>query len=125
LRNLQRSWLPVTLLAGVLLRALIPAGFMPGAQGLAFCPGESFHAGISKPQDSAHHPPGHRMPDSPPAKGTGGGCAFAGSSASIASFGIANASPEVGPSPAVLPIERRPASRPAIMRAQTPRGPPV
>ena len=113
-------------LSALLLRALIPAGFMPvsGVEGLSlgFCPG----AGAMPPGLSHRHDHNGR--------GDGGGdpgrthhnpCLF--SSGATTTFASAPVSPTL-----IAPALTAPVGRfatvvfsPAILRAQSPRGPPI
>jgi len=114
------------LLSAIVLRALIPSGFMPGAHGLEFCDG-----GIPSAMSSMAGMPGHHHHHhdgiGTPSKSTvpGEGCVFAGSAAGLA--------PPCLPTNAV-PVQASttdPVSSsaviwtPTIVRAQTPRGPPT
>ena len=114
-------WLAVAFLLAIVLRALIPAGFMPGASGLEFCSG-----GIPTPMlASAGHAHHHDRTGSPSgSSGHADGCVFAGSAAGLA------------PPPAPAAIAKLPAwivalyvpasavtSASPLLRAQSPRGP--
>ncbi|MCX7056895.1 MAG: hypothetical protein NTZ79_06795 [Proteobacteria bacterium] len=118
-----RNWVAYALLAGLLVRALIPVGFMPGASGLEFCQGGMPSMAASMPAHHHHHAEGQQAPSH--STGHGEGCVFAGSAAGLA--------PPCVPSTAV-PVQVATAypvpstsidSSPTILRAQSPRGPPA
>ncbi|HET7755695.1 MAG TPA: DUF2946 family protein [Steroidobacteraceae bacterium] len=130
-RRRRLAWALLPVLA---LRALIPFGFMPGASdgvlGIEFCPGEGkLPPGISgAAPDAGHlaHHHGHHGTGDPglPSGAHHAPCLFA-LSASPA-FAPAVAAPAIVPA-AATPLAEAPASRlflPAIIRAQSPRGPP-
>lgn len=128
----RRQWLAWLLLPALLLRALIPAGFMPlaGAGGayLGFCPG----AGASPPPASepanhaSHLAHTHHKGVAPGAPATHHYPACIFSSGALTEFAASL--------PWVLPaaVPRAPAERvaslvliPTIRRAQSPRAPPA
>ena len=127
-RHARRHWLAAIVLSAVALRALIPAGFMPGAGGLEFCSGglaSMASTMASMPGMAGHHH--HHADAGTPAKTAvhGEGCVFAGSAAGLA--------PPCTPVVAVAVQSDAtysiPASvidwTPTILRAQSPRGPPA
>jgi len=125
----QRQWLLAVLVLPVLvLRALIPIGYMPvserGGLYIDFCPGEAQPPGVLAPQSLAHHHHHGGAGHGTPAPVSHAPCLFA-LSASPA-FAPAVATAAVIPPASTVPAES-PALRvfvPAIVRAQSPRGPP-
>jgi hypothetical protein len=120
------------LLPALLLRALIPVGFMPlaGASGayLGFCPGAgtvppgaaAAAAHASHPAHTHHGGEGRGIPANPhhPA------CVFSAGAATAFAAPPADAIP----APALAPLTERSAAPifiPAILRAQSPRAPPL
>jgi hypothetical protein len=127
----RRRRLAVLLLPALLLRALIPAGFMPmaGAGGphLGFCPGAGeLPPGAAAPATHASHPghaehggDGRGVPGTPhhPA------CIF--SPGAVTAF--AEPPADALPAPALTSLTAHiaePIFLPTILRAQSPRGPP-
>lgn len=114
------------LLPFVLLRLLVPAGFMPmtqaGTLSLGLCPGEAAMAG----QDDAHA----MHHDDHPGQGQPQGdhhapCAFAASAAAASAPDLpALRMARVAQRAAPLPAQALTTSIPAIFRAQSPRAPP-
>jgi hypothetical protein len=128
----RRHLLTAIVLSAVVLRALIPAGFMPGAGGLEFCSGglmasmPSMSGMPGMPGMSGHH---HHHHDGAgvPAKtsGHGEGCVFAGSAAGLAPPCVPVVSVAALPD-AIYPVPASVVgSTPSILRAQSPRGPPA
>ena len=129
-RHRRLAWL---LLPALLLRALIPVGFMPlaGASGayLGFCPGSGAQlpgASERAAPHTAHVGHSHRDGDRPssPAAPHHGPCLFSGGAATEFT-----ADPLLA---VVLPVAQAPTERiaslvfvPAILRAQSSRGPPI
>ena len=128
----RRQWLAWLLLPALLLRALIPAGFMPvaGAGGphLGFCPGAGeLPPGATAPaahgseRGHTHHGgDGRGIPVTPhhPA------CVF--SAGATTAFAVPPT--DALPAPALASLTERiaaPVFLPAILRAQSPRGPPT
>jgi hypothetical protein len=129
----RRVLLALLVLPVLVLRALVPVGFMPvsdrGGLHIDFCPGEAQPPGALALQSLAHQPLAHHhhhggADHGTPAPASHAPCLFA-LSASPA-FAPAVASAAVIPPAATLPAESptRRAFVPAIVRAQTPRGPP-
>jgi hypothetical protein len=130
-RRRRLTWLMVPVLV---LRALIPFGFMPvassGSLSIEFCPGQGtlppgISAGALHAGHLAHHHSHH--PGGDPTLPSGAHhapCLFALS----ASPAFAPAIALLGPDPAAATAFATPAPArvflPAIVRAQTPRGPP-
>ena len=128
----RRQWPAWLLLPALLLRALIPAGFMPfaGAGGphLGFCPGAGeLPPGVTAAATHASHPghaqhgvDGRGVPGTPhhPA------CVF--SAGAVTAFAVPPTDALAAPAPTSL-TERTaaPVFLPAILRAQSPRGPPI
>jgi hypothetical protein len=124
-RRHQLTWLVLPVL---LLRALIPAGFMPlaGAGGayLGFCPGASAPAPSALVGHARHH--SHDEPGAPGAPAGGHphpACIFSLGAATAAAAAVSLVSTVAAP--------RAPADRadslvvlPPILRAQSSRGPP-
>ncbi|MBV8292071.1 MAG: hypothetical protein JOY55_09700 [Mycobacterium sp.] len=128
----RRQWLAWLLLPALLLRALIPTGFMPvaGAGGLhlGFCPGAGeLPPGVAAPATHASHP-GH-------AHHEGGGRGIPGNPhhpaclfSAVATAAFAAPPADAIPGPALTSLTERiaaPVFLPAILRAQSPRGPPI
>jgi hypothetical protein len=120
----RRRWWAAALLPALLLRALIPAGFMPavGAGSLAFVfcePGALVAAGPQAP----HHHPGHDGAGQGPHSASGE-CPFAQSAAP--SLPTLAALPPAHPLIAHVPALRRedPALRSVPLRYAAARGPP-
>jgi len=130
LHLLPRRRLALLVACALLLRGLIPAGFMPaagaGGLGVELCPG----AGVMPPALAAHAAggvhaghPGHHSRD--PGGVHHASCVF--SAGASAAFAAALAAPApAAPRPA---RDRAPAAErehvPAILRAQSPRAPPL
>jgi hypothetical protein len=129
----RRARLTLLVLPALLLRALIPMGFMPLADAtgvsIGFCPGAGAMPGM--PADAVHaqhfgHAPAHH---SGGGAGAGGAlhhapCLFASGAATA----FAAALPAPALAAAALPLTDRAASGvflPAIRRAQFARGPPL
>ena len=125
----RRQWLLAALVLPVLvLRALIPIGYMPvsdrGGFRIDFCPGEAQPPGVLAALRLAHHHHHGGADHGTPAPESHAPCLFA-LSASPA-FAPAVAIAAIIPPAATAPAES-PALRvfvPAIVRAQSPRGPP-
>lgn len=117
-RRRRRALLAALLLPALLLRALIPSGFMPASTGLEFCDG-GFHVGAAL---HGHH---RGMPGSPTGAAHGDGCVFAGSAAGLAPAPASAADAVLAPAAASLALPES-AERVffPILRAQSPRGPP-
>ena len=127
----RQNWLAWLLLPALLLRALIPAGFMPvaGAGGpyLGFCPGAgNLPPGVSGEATHGSHQ-GHAHPDrhgrGAPETPHHPECVFSAGAATA----FASSSVDVLPAPAPFALIGRisaPIFLPAILRAQSPRGPP-
>ncbi|MGH8210436.1 MAG: DUF2946 family protein [Steroidobacteraceae bacterium] len=123
----RESWLAAIILASLILRALIPVGFMPGHSGLELCPGGGTMAGMQ--DHTRSHPSNtnrHAAPDQPPhSTEHSGGCVFAASAAGLAP-------PSVPPSVVFKVVtSERPSILatagffiPTLLRSQSPRGPP-
>jgi hypothetical protein len=128
-RTRRRQWLPAALVLPILvLRALIPVGYMPvsdrGGLYIDFCPGEAQPPGALAASHLAHHHHHKGADQGTPAPESHAPCLFA-LSASPA-FTPAVLAAAVIP-PAATPPAESPARRvfvPAIVRAQSPRGPP-
>ena len=128
----RRQWLAWLLLPALVLRALIPAGFMPvaGAGGphLVFCPGAGeLPPGAIALATHAWHP-GHAQHgvDGPGFPGTPHHPACIFSAGAATAFAVPPA--DALPAPALTSLTERIAARiflPAILRAQYPRGPPT
>jgi hypothetical protein len=122
-RGQRRAFLAIFL--GFLTRALIPAGFMPGASGLEFCSG-GMRASVPAMAGHAHdhYHDGAGAPSGPTSHGDG--CVFAGSAAGLAPLSapvVVAALPNATPSfeiPASAVTSNSPTPR-----AQSPRGPPA
>jgi len=128
----RRQWLAWLLLPALLLRALIPAGFMPvaGAGGpyLGFCPGAGeLPPGVAAPAAHAsHHGHAHHGGDGRGVPGTPHHPACVFSAGAATAFAAPPA--EAIPGPALTSLTERiaaPIFLPAILRAQSPRGPPI
>jgi hypothetical protein len=125
----RRQWLLAALVLPVLvLRGLIPIGYMPvsdrGGLYIDFCPGEAQPPGVFAAQSPAHHHHHGGTDHGTPAPVSHAPCLFA-LSASPA-FAPAVATAAVIPPATTVPADS-PARRtfvPAILRAQSPRGPP-
>ncbi len=120
-RRRIRNWVACALLAGLLGRALIPVGFMPGASGLEFCDG-----GMPSMAASIHHhhyAEGQHAPSH--STGHGEGCVFAGSAVGLAPPCVPSAAGSVQAATAYPVPSSSLASSPTILRAQSPRGPPA
>lgn len=128
----RTALLALILLPALALRALVPVGFMPVVDGeglhIGFCPGEAQPPGALAPALAAghlaHH---HHQGDAghgPPAPASHPPCLFALS----ASPAFVPAAPALAPPPpAATALAAELSNRvsvPAIVRAQTPRGPP-
>lgn len=124
-RRRTRGWVAYALLAGLLVRALIPVGFMPGPSGLEFCQGgmPSMSAMASMPAHHHHHVEGQQAPSH--STGHGEGCVFAGSAAGLAPPCLPNTAVPVQVATAYPVPSTSITSSPTILRAQTPRGPPA
>ena len=125
----RKLLLALLVLPVLVLRALVPVGFMPvserGGFHIDFCPGEAQPPGALAAQPLAHHHhhggADHGAPSSPASHAP---CLFA-LSASPAFAPAVAAAPLIPP--AATPLAESPVSRefvPAIVRAQIPRGPP-
>ncbi|HYL01700.1 MAG TPA: hypothetical protein VEU78_10925 [Steroidobacteraceae bacterium] len=124
----RRMLLALLVLPVLVLRALVPIGFMPvsdrGSFHIDFCPGEAQPPGALAAQPLAHHHHHGGADHGAPAPVSHAPCLFA-LSASPA-FAPAVAALALVP-PAATALATDPSSRvflPAIVRAQTPRGPP-
>jgi hypothetical protein len=124
----RRVLLALLVLPVLVLRALIPVGFMPvsdrGGLYIDFCPGEAQPPGALAAQPLAHHHHHGGADHGKPAPASHAPCLFA-LSASPA-FAPAVAMAALMP-PAATPRAESPARAvfvPAIVRAQTPRAPP-
>jgi hypothetical protein len=127
----HRPWLTLLLVAALALRGLIPDGYMPvaGATGMSveLCPGAGAlppglagHAHASQPGHAGHA--GHRSGDAGAAHHAA--CLF--STGASAAFAASLAAPALM-APALTACGERPCVRhfvPAILRAQSSRGPP-
>ena len=128
----QRRWGLALAFAALLLRALIPTGFMPGSGGLVLCPGTTHMLGMDI---SGMAMPGmdmggdaQQVPDdgrAPASAGHYDTCVFAASVAGIAPPGVH--APLLVAS--ALPVRFPPAAAlihatPSILRAQSARAPP-
>ena len=128
-RRQSLAWL---LLPALLLRALIPAGFMPvaGAGGpyLEFCPGAGeLPPGVAaRAAHASHHEHAHYGGDGRGVPGAPHHQACVFSSVAAAAFAAQPSDALPPPAPSALP-ERiaAPVFLPAILRAQSPRGPPI
>ena len=128
----RRQWLAWMLLPALLLRALIPAGFMPvaGAGGLhlGFCPGAGeVPPGVAAPATHAsHHGHAHHDGDGRGIPGTSHhpACVFSAGAATASAAPPTDALPAPAPSSLTERIAA-PIFLPAILRAQSPRGPPL
>ncbi len=132
----RRRCLALAILPVLVLRALIPFGFMPVASGgtlsIEFCPGEGtlppgivVHGAHAAHLAHAHHGAHHPGLPGEPADSHHAPCLFALSAAPALT--PAAGAPTVLP-PAATPLAATPTSRvsiPAIVRAQSPRGPPL
>ena len=120
-RRRRLAWL---VLPALLLRGLIPFGFMPVAGGagltIGFCPGE----GALPPAVAAHYHEHHGGHHGDPGAAHHAPCLFAsGAAAAVAS---AASAPVIAPALPVLgEATSLPVFLPAIRRAQSPRGPPL
>jgi hypothetical protein len=122
----DHRWVIVALAIGLLVRALIPVGFMPGTAGLVFCTGRMSMPMAGPAGLHPHHHP-HAGPHGPAPEpaGHGEGCVFAGSAAGLAPpvslapppVAFAAAAPRAG-------ADKAPRAIPTILRTQVPRGPP-
>jgi hypothetical protein len=127
----RRAWLLGLVLPALLLRAFIPAGFMPApdaaGMSIVLCPGEAaLPPGITGP---AHHAHGHvhHAGSSPAAPATTHHelCLFAAAGAAASAPALPALAVEI---PAFVRVQEFPASGvffPSILRAQHPRGPPA
>jgi len=126
----RRQWLLAALVLPVLaLRALIPIGYMPvsdrGGLHIDFCPGEAQPPGVLAAQPLAHHHHHHGGADhGTPAPESHAPCLFAlsASPAFAPAVAIAAVIPPATTAPAESAARR--VFVPAIVRAQSPRGPP-
>jgi hypothetical protein len=128
-RRQRQLLLTLLVLPALAFRALIPIGFMPISDRdgihIEFCPGEAQLPGVLGTQQLAHHHHHHGGADhGAPAPAQHTPCPFALS----ASPAFA---PAVAAAAAVAPAAAAPAERPthgifvpAIVRSQSPRGPP-
>jgi hypothetical protein len=135
LRSRGRRWTTL-LLPALLLRALIPFGFMPvvagGGMTIGLCPGEALlppgiaaahHADQHAGHSAAEHGAGH-------AGDLGGGahhapCLFAASATLAAAPDSVAVAAHAGLEARALPSLAAPLFPPTILRAQSPRGPPL
>lgn len=123
----RRSWWAAIVLPGLVLRALIPVGFMAGHSGLELCWG----AGAMPGMEGHHHPhlSDHDRHDGPghPSHSTehGAVCVFAASAAGLAPPSVPASIVSVVVTSERLSLTAS-AERfiPTILRAQSPRGPP-
>ena len=125
----RRQWLLAGLVLPVLvLRALIPLGFMPvsARDGLRidFCPGEAQPPGALGGESLAHHHHHGGADHGTPAPASHAPCLFALSASPAFAPAVAHAAliPPAATAPADSPA--RAVFLPAIVRAQTPRAPP-
>jgi hypothetical protein len=118
-------------LPALLLRALIPVGFMPlaGAAGmfLGLCPGASLGQGMAHVGHAGHgisHEHHHSGGGSDPGGTHRAPCLF--SAGASAGFATPLAAPALASAALTAPVDRSPARLfvPAILRAQSSRGPP-
>ncbi|HEY0768438.1 MAG TPA: hypothetical protein VGD47_10820 [Steroidobacteraceae bacterium] len=126
-RRRRLAWL---LLPALLLRALIPFGFMPvvagGGMAIGFCPGEAaLPPGIAAAHQFQAHHSGGADPGAPGTTAHNAPCLFAASAAAAfapAVLGHAVSAAGVAPhdKPAATTV-----FLPTILRAQSPRGPPL
>lgn len=124
----RRVLLALLVLPVLVLRALVPIGFMPvsdrGGFHIDFCPGEAQPPGALAAQPRAHHHHHGGADHGAPSPASHAPCLFALSGSPA--FAPAAAAAALVP-PAATPLTAYPARRvfvPAIVRAQTPRGPP-
>jgi hypothetical protein len=127
----RRAWLYAAVVPALLLRALIPAGFMPvaaaGGVAIDFCPGDGAmrpHMRMTQPHAHAESGPAHHSGGAPrpphPAP-----CLFA-ASATLAGAPASSAlhlSATAATASALTAFA--PVFSPSIVRAQSPRAPPV
>jgi hypothetical protein len=119
--------LALLVLPVLVLRALVPIGFMPvsdrGSFHIDFCPGEAQPPGVLAPQSLAHHHHGGAGHGTP-APVSHAPCLFALSASPAFAPAVATAAviPPASSAPAESPALR--VFVPAIVRAQSPRGPP-
>ena len=125
----RRQWLLAGLVLPVLvLRALIPVGYMPvsdrGGIHIDFCPGEAQPPGVLTAQSPAHHHHHGGADHGAPAPESHAPCLFAlsASPAFAPAVAVAAVIPPAATAPAESPAHR--VYVPAIVRAQSPRGPP-
>ena len=124
----RRVLLALLVLPVLVLRALIPVGFMPvserGGLHIDFCPGEAQPPGALAPQPLAHHHHHGGADHGAPAPASHAPCLFAlsASPAFAPAVAIAALMPPAATPPAESPA--RAVFVPAIVRAQTPRAPP-
>ena len=127
----RRRRLTLLVLPALLLRALIPAGFMPyaGAAGLhiGFCPaaGAMPPGVVYLPAHAAHVAHAHHGNDGRGVPGTPHhpACVFSGGAATTFAVAAINALPTTGPTSPPEYITA-PIFLPTILRAQSSRGPP-
>jgi len=127
-----RTRLALLVLPALLLRALIPVGFMPvagpGGVSIGLCPGDGAMAQIMTHAGHAGHaaPAGHHPGGSPdPSAAHHAPCVFS-SGASVGFVPILSASPCA--LAGLVSRSRSPGARgfvPAILRTQSPRAPPL
>jgi hypothetical protein len=117
----RRRRLTAVLLPALLLRSLIPFGFMPiashGGLSIGLCPGEGAMpaAGAAAHSQHAHHHSGTHPPQ----------CLFAASTApAFAPAVLAPPAPLADAAPRTAPDDACTVNLPSIRRAQSPRAPP-
>jgi len=128
-RQQRLSWL---LLSALVLRFMIPSGFMPfaGPTGvyLGFCPGAGAlpHGAAELATHATHPGHGHHAGGGPASPGTSHypGCIFSAGAATVFAAVPTAALVTSVPTAAVERIAAR-VSLPAILRAQSARGPPI
>lgn len=130
----RRRWIAWLVLPVLVLRALIPFGFMPvasdGTLSIEFCPGEgTLPPGITAVAlGSGHHAHHHaHHPGSDPAAPDGthhAPCLFALSASPAFAPAVALPALDAPPATAFVAASSSRVFLPAILRAQSPRGPP-
>ena len=131
MRTLSRvPGLAALLLAVLTVRALMPAGFMVGAEGIELCPDQgpmpSHHHDMHHRMHAANGGDGHLHHNGPAGSSGPGGCPFAGAAAAalVSQFGavsvLASSVDLVVPA-----LSERPVPRETIVPTRLPRGPPA
>lgn len=120
--NIAISWLLVL----VLMRSLIPAGFMPawvdGAFTLILCDGHAYRASAA-PHQHHHHPGGVQQPDT--ARSAGDDCSYAQSASPALAFNLDLTPPSSSLLSWTVPAFRAGVQDATPLRYASARGPPA